>query len=122
MEDYEFRNIFTRSILLLEKRAIFLDYPKAGSFDPNWKDRCTEIIGSCTGTIVLVGSTTFQSEPVAWEIEETRRQGLPLLGVQLPNQHRIVAPAGLTDSTILPLSESNKIASRIRAWAEELEI
>src|SRR5215469_9042259 len=87
MEDYEFRGTFADSISRLEPGAIVIDYPKRGSFDPAWKDRCAELIRSCTGTIVLIGSTTFQSEPVAWEIEETRQQGLPLLGVRLPGCH-----------------------------------
>jgi hypothetical protein len=119
MEDYVFRREFASSISQLERGAIFLDHPKKESFDPGWKDWCTELIRSCTGTVVLIGSTTFQSEPVAWEIEETRRQGLPLLGVRLPDCHPDAMPTGLAYSATLPLSDRHTITSRIRAWSEE---
>jgi hypothetical protein len=74
MEDGLFREDFSRNVADIEPTMIFRDYPKMNLFDREWRQRCSELIRECVGTVVLVGHTTYQSQPVAWEIAETKRQ------------------------------------------------
>src|SRR5438132_171540 len=52
----------------------FLDYSVKDPFDTAWKTNCKKQIARTHGTIVLIGPTTYRSDAVLWEIQETNRQ------------------------------------------------
>jgi hypothetical protein len=115
-EDSALRYDFVRDVVGREPKVRFLDYPVTGAFDANWKERCTELIRNCAGTIILVGRTTFQSEPVAWEIAETCRRARPLIGVRLFAEDKTEIPAGLDSAGLVLRSDLNSIVHRLRTW------
>jgi MTH538 TIR-like domain (DUF1863) len=116
MEDAARRDDFVRDVVCRAPMVRFLDYPVTGAFDGNWKEQCTELIRSCAGTIVLIGYTTFQSKPVAWEIAETSRRALPLIGVRLFTADKTETPVGLEAAGLMPRSDLNSIVHRLQTW------
>lgn len=115
-EDSAARPDFVNDVVRREHSVRFFDYPVTGSFDINWQKRCMELIRECHGTIVLVGHTTFQSSPVTWEIAETARQGLPVMGVRLYDEGRTEAPSGLERADLIPRPDVSSVVLRLRTW------
>lgn len=78
----------------------FVDYSLQNPFDSSWKTKCRERMAQTRGTIVLVGPATYRSEAVLWQIEETKRQGHYLFGIQvhLDRTHRV--PRALSASNL----------------------
>jgi hypothetical protein len=116
MEDSAYRNGFVRDVACREPIVRFLDYPVADLFDTNWKEQCAELIRRSDGTVVLVGCTTSRSAPVAWEIAETGRQGLPLMGIQLFDEGIAEAPIGLEPAMLIPRPDVASVILRLRTW------
>lgn len=116
MEDAAFREGFSCEIASVEPTIVFLDYPKGDYFDPKWQERCSELIRKCIGTVVLIGATTYQSQPVAWEVAETKKQGLPTIGVVLHGTGSRRPPHGLDHKNLIPAKEINSVVSQIRSW------
>lgn len=79
----------------------FFDYSVKEAFESKWKTECAKRIAMTKGTIVLIGSTTYLSEAVLWEIAETRRQDHYMFGLQIHHDktHRI--PAGLPEKNVI---------------------
>ena len=117
MEDGLFREDFSRNVADIESTVIFRDYPKMNRFDREWRQRCSELIRECVGTVVLVGHTTYQSQPVAWEIAETKRQSLPAIGVILRGMGQPSIPRGLGHGDVIPVSDIGAVVSHIRSWS-----
>jgi MTH538 TIR-like domain (DUF1863) len=117
MEDAVFREGLSRNVADIEPTAIFRDYPKVDYFDPEWRKRCSELIRKCVGTVVLIGYTTYQSQPVAWEIAETKGQGLPAIGVILHGTGQPRTPQGLSSEGLIPVGDIDAVVSHIRSWS-----
>ena len=117
MEDAVFRKDFSRNVADIEPTAIFRDYQKVDDFDPEWQQRCSELIRECVGTVVLIGHTTYQSKPVAWEIAQTRTQGLPAMGVILHDVGQLCTPGGLGYEDLIPVGNIDAVVSQIRSWS-----
>lgn len=79
----------------------FYDYSVKNAFDSRWKTECAKRIAMTKGTIVLVGSTTWKSEAVLWEIAETTRQGHYLFGVKINRDQTHLIPAGLPSNNVI---------------------
>lgn len=79
----------------------FVDYSVQDPWDSSWKTKCRERIGRTKGTIVLVGPTTYKSEAVLWEIEETKRQSHYIFGVQINSDKTHAIPAGLPTADVI---------------------
>ena len=47
-------------------------------------------------TVVLIGSTTYKSSWVEWEIKESVRRGNGILGIRLKGQDNAVPPAAMS--------------------------
>jgi|SRR5215471_13508689 len=116
MEDAVPRDDFSCEVAGIEQAVIFLDYPKVNYFDPKWQQRCSELIRKCAGTVVLIGTTTYQSQPVVWEITETKRQGLPTIGVILHDTGLLHPPDGLGQEDLIPVTDIDAVVSQIRSW------
>ena len=117
MEDAAFREDFSRNVADIDSAMTFRDYQKVDYFDPEWRQRCSELITECVGTVVLIGHTTYQSKPVAWEIAKTRGQGLPVMGVILRGLGLPRIPDGLGDDDLIPVGNIDVIVSQIRSWS-----
>jgi hypothetical protein len=79
----------------------FVDYSVQDPFDSAWKTNCRERIAATKGTIVLVGPTTYQSEAVIWEIEETIRQAHYIFGIQINRDATHAVPKGLPAKNVI---------------------
>ena len=93
----------------------FLDYSVQTPFDSSWKTKCRERIARTSGTILLVGKTTHQSEAVAWEITETMRQDHSMFGIQIHRNETCIPPAGLSRSSIVNW-DFEEIVGRLWTW------
>jgi hypothetical protein len=93
----------------------FYDYSVKEPFDSKWKTECTKRIAKTKGTIVLVGSTTWKSDAVLWEIAETVRQEHYLFGIQINKEstHRI--PEGLPAKNVIRWN-FEKVVEWLSTW------
>ena len=66
-----------------------------------WKHHAEELIRSCRATLCLVGSSTYQSGPVDWEIRKSIDLGKRVLAVYL--EPTTILPAALLEIGISPL-------------------
>lgn len=79
----------------------FTDYSVHEPFDEKWKTNCAARIALTRGTIVLIGSTTYLSEAVKWEIAETVRQKHYMFGIQINRDQTHPIPAGLSATNVI---------------------
>jgi hypothetical protein len=103
LEDAWARNFLRRHAHTASIPVEFIDYSIREPFESRWKTNVKKRIAQTAGTIVLIGPTTSESDAVRWEIQETKRQGHPLLGVQINKDQTHRIPTGLP-------------ASRVRRW------
>ena len=75
--------------------------PEIASED-EWKLDVERIIRSCAVTICLVGNTTYQSDPVNWEIRKSTALGKTVLGVYLQSARASIPPA-LSEIGVTPV-------------------
>jgi hypothetical protein len=93
----------------------FYDYSVKEAFDSKWKTECTKRIGLTKGTIVLVGSTTWTSEAVLWEIAETVRQDHYMFGIQINTDKTHPIPTGLSTNNVIRWN-FEQIAKWLNTW------
>lgn len=79
----------------------FVDYSVQNAFDSKWKTECAKRIALTKGTIVLIGATTWKSDAVLWEIDETARQGHYIFGIQIHRDETHTVPPGLPSSRVV---------------------
>jgi len=79
----------------------FVDYSVQDAFDSAWKTQCRERIGRTKGTIVLVGPTTYKSDAVLWEIQETIAQKHYMFGIQINKDATHSVPNGLSPKNVI---------------------
>lgn len=118
MEDARVRHLLVNLFRRRSRSFELIDFPAADPFDQFWKDKCREWIQQTSGTIVLVGSTTHKSEPVRWEIQETRRQGHPVLGVLVDDALDPQLPAGLDTDAVIGF-DVDQLLDRLEEWIRE---
>lgn len=95
----------------------FVDYSVQDPFDSSWKTQCKERISRTRGTIVLIGPTTYRSDAVQWEIDETLRQGHHIFGIQVNSGKSHTVPRGIPTSSVVRWDFS-AIVKRLEAWAQ----
>jgi len=83
MEDQWARGFLIQHATQQNNQIEFYDYSVKEPWDTAWKTNCRQRIAATKGTIVLIGETTYQSEAVTWEIQETIRQGHFMFGVKI---------------------------------------
>ena len=79
----------------------FNDRPMSATSDGGWKYYAEHLIRSCNATLCLIGPSTYQSEPVDWEIRKSVDLGKPVLAVCL--EPTTLLPAALVEIGISPL-------------------
>jgi monoamine oxidase len=93
----------------------FMDYSVQNAFDTAWKTKCRDRMALTKGTIVLVGATTYASDAVKWEIDETTRQGHYIFGVQISSDKTHPIPAGLPTSNVIRW-DFDQIVAWLSTW------
>ncbi|MBA0126210.1 TIR domain-containing protein [Haloechinothrix sp. YIM 98757] len=115
MEDSWARDFLVQQAKDKSNDVEFIDYSVKDPFDSSWKTQCREKIARTKGTIVLVGKTTYKSDAVIWEIEETKRQAHRMFGIQINSNdtHRI--PDGLSGFDVIRWNFDH-IIRKLSAW------
>lgn len=68
------------------------------SDDPNYIKKCIrDKMNGTSVTVVLIGSNTYKSKWVRWEIEESVDRGNGILGIKLKGKSAARAPAALKE-------------------------
>jgi len=101
MEDRWARDFIVQHAKDKRNDIAFFDYSVQNPFDSKWKTECARRMGLTTGTIVLIGPTTWQSDAVVWEIAETIRQGRYMFGIQINRDKTHVIPTGLPSQNVI---------------------
>jgi hypothetical protein len=114
MEDRWARD-FLREHAAAKTAVEFVDYSIKEPFESKWKTNAAKRIAMTRGTIVLVGPTTARSAAVLWEIEETKRQGHLLFGIQINKDRTYSSPAGLPASRVTRWN-FDAIAAELNRW------
>lgn len=93
----------------------FYDYSLHEPFDSKWKTNCSARIAETKGTIVLIGKGTHNSDAVLWEIEETKRQGHYLFGIQIYSKETYIIPSGLPSKNVIRW-DFDDIVGALKLW------
>ncbi|QKW28335.1 TIR domain-containing protein [Streptomyces seoulensis] len=115
MEDRWARDFLKEHARNSKGEVEFIDYPIQDPFDSSWRARCELLISQTVGTIVLIGPTTYQSEPVEWEIRQTIEQGHQLFGIQVNDRETHPIPKGLPAERVIRW-DFERISSWISTW------
>lgn len=115
MEDSWARDFLREHARNAKDEVEFIDYSIQDPFDSSWKNQCKLRIAETKGTIVLIGATTYQSEPVEWEIEETLEQGHQIFGIQVNDGETHPLPKGLPSESVIRW-DFTQISSRLSTW------
>jgi len=93
----------------------FYDYSVKDPFESQWKTECTKRIALTKGTIVLVGATTWKSDAVLWEIEQTRQQKHYMFGIQINKDKTHPIPDGLPSQHVIRW-DFDQITKWLNTW------
>ena len=93
---------FRRYLLTRFKNLELLDHAVVDLYDKNWKLECARKIDRSTVLFCLVGSTTYRSEAVAWEIDRGLSHGLRVIAFTISDRH-VRLPEALVRNSILPI-------------------
>ena len=83
MEDQRLANAFRAQAKSSRSNLAFRDYSVKEPFERAWKTNAERLIRMSSATICLVGTSTWRSEAVDWEIRKSDALGKQLLAVRL---------------------------------------
>ncbi len=83
MEDQRLASAFRAQARSGRSDLEFRDYSVKEPFERAWKTNVERLIRRCSATICLVGTSTWSSDAVDWEIRKSDELGKKLLAVQL---------------------------------------
>ena len=64
------------------------DQSPSRPFSNKWKTQMKKRIDKASATVVMIGRDTYKSKAVKWEIEQSRKAGNKIVGVQIhPGKH-----------------------------------
>lgn len=101
MEDKWARDFLVQQAKDKKNDIEFYDYSVKEPFDSGWKTECAKRIAMTKGTIVLIGSSTWKSEAVLWELGETTRQKNYIFGIQINKDKTHPVPDGLPGKNVI---------------------
>ena len=93
MEDQRRANAFRAQAKSGRSNLAFRDYSVKEPFERAWKTNAERLIRMCSATICLVGTSTWRSEAVDWEIRKSDALGKQLLAVRLAPDIRRFPPS-----------------------------
>jgi hypothetical protein len=115
MEDKWARDFLVQHAKDKKNDIEFYDYSVQDPFDSKWKTECKKRIAMTKGTIVLIGSTTYASEAVLWEIAETLRQERYIFGIQINRDKKHTIPEGLPSQNVIRW-DFDQIVQWLETW------
>jgi antiphage defense system Thoeris ThsB-like protein len=115
MEDRWSRDFLVQHARSKTNDVEFSDYSVQDPFDSKWKTECVKRIAATKGTIVMIGSSTYASEAVLWEIAETARQGHYMFGIQINRDKTYIVPTGLPERNVIRWN-FEQIAVWLKTW------
>lgn len=87
-----------------------IDYSVKKPWDSAWKTECRARIRSCRGFIVMLSAATANAPGACWEIKCAVEEGLPVLGVRVPNKAQGVLPAEMRGQRVVDWTHANLAA------------
>ena len=97
--DKQAANEIRRQLNSTHANLMLLDHAVLDRYDKNWKLECAEKIDKAEVLICLVGTTTYQSEAVAWEIGHGLDRGKRVLACNIA-RHPVQPPDVLVQHAI----------------------
>jgi len=92
----------------------FNDRSQNHAFNNSWKNRMKSRINETSATVVMIGKDTYKSKAVNWEIEQSRKVGNKIIGVQTnPGKHHRLPPTMKKNEEIKRWKIEN-ISNRLR--------
>ena len=102
MEDQQLARAFRAQAKSSRSALEFRDYSVKEPFERAWKTNVERLLRMCSATICLVGSSTWRSEAVNWEIRKSSKLGKRVVAVKLaPGVKR--HPAALKELGVRPV-------------------
>lgn len=83
VEDEAQVRFLTSQIKQEKSQLVFRDYSVKEPFDEKWRAQVRERISQTSTTVVMIGPETATRPAVNFEIEESYRQGKPVIGVRI---------------------------------------
>ena len=92
----------------------FNDQSPAKAFTLSWKTRMKPKIRNSAATVVMIGKDTYKSKAVNWGIEQNRKAGNKIIGVQIHQGKHHRLPPAMRKSEELKKWNVNNIARRLK--------
>lgn len=83
-------------------------------FSSKWKTRMKKKIAQSSSMVVLIGKNTYKSKAVNWEIQQARKMGKKIVGVQIHKGKHHRLPPALKKSEELKKWRVENIMRRLR--------
>ena len=91
-----------------------IDYSVKQPWSNAWKTQCRARIRSCHGFIVMLSAATARAAGACWEIKCAVEEGVPVLGVRVPNKAQGTLPAEMRGQRVVDWTHAN-IAAFVKA-------
>ena len=76
-------------------------------WDSAWKTRCRTKIKGCHGFIVMLSAATSRAAGACWEIKCAVEEGVPVLGVRVPNKPQGTLPVEMRGQRVVDWTHAN---------------
>jgi len=83
-------------------------------FSSKWKTQMKRRINNSSSTVVMIGKDTHKSKAVNWEIEQSRKAGNKIIGVQIHKGKHHRTPLSMRKREELKRWKVENIARRIK--------
>jgi MTH538 TIR-like domain (DUF1863). len=83
-------------------------------FSSKWKTQMKRRIKNSSSTVVMIGKDTHKSKAVNWEIEQSRKAGNKIVGVQIHKGKHHRLPSSIRKREELKRWKVENIARRIK--------
>lgn len=83
-------------------------------FSSKWKTHMKKRIANSSTTVVMIGKDTYKSKAVNWEIEQSRKVGNKIVGVQIHKGQHHRLPLTMRKNEELKRWKVENIARRIK--------
>lgn len=92
----------------------FNDQSPSKPFSSKWKTQMKRRIKNSSATVVPIGKDTYRSKAVSWEIEQSRKAGNKIIGVQIHQGKHHRLPSTMRKSEELKKWKIDNVARRIK--------
>ncbi|HIJ01953.1 hypothetical protein A2533_01275 [Candidatus Falkowbacteria bacterium RIFOXYD2_FULL_35_9] len=90
------------------------DQSPSKPFSNSWKSKMKNRIENSSATVVMIGKDTYKSKAVNWEIEQSRKQGNKIIGVQIHKGQHHRLPHTMREREELKNWKVETLSNRLR--------